>query len=519
MQKLRQVLLLLKRGFSEREIVKQTQISRPTVHSYSLLFKATGLSHDHLLRLKDHELNGLVQAGKPLKPEPIDVRRAHFDQQLDYFLRELKRVGVTRYLLWQEYIAVCPSGFQYSRFCELLEQAKVSGKAAMHFEHQPAELLEIDFAGAKLHYIDAASGEVIECPVLIGVLPFSSYSFVQALANATLPQVIKGLNNMLDYFQGVPLNVISDNMKQWVTRTCRYEPTFPELIEQWALHNQVGLLATRPASPTDKASVENQVLITYRRIFALLRHQTFHSLEELNRAIVTKLDEHHGKHFQKKAYSRRDLFLAQEKPLLQPLPETTFQLLHSTRAKVQKNYHVVLGEDWHFYSVPYTYLGKEVRIVYCSDQVEIYHELQRIAIHRRSYKKHGYTTLLDHMPEAHKKIAESRGWNPEYYLQQATANGPATRQFFIKLMEARITIHQAYGPCQGILRFIPVYGPQRVEAACRRALKGSKYNYGIIKTILENKMDLLEDQPKITSPIPVHENLRGAKAYQNIHLN
>jgi hypothetical protein len=56
-------------------------------------------------------------------------------------------------------------------------------------------------------------------------------------------------------------------------------------------------------------------------------------------------------------------------------------------------------------------------------------------------------------------------------------------------------------------------------AACRRALKGSKYNYGIIKTILENKMDLLEDQPKTTSPIPVHENLRGAQAYQNINLN
>jgi transposase len=519
MQKLRQVLLLLKRGYSEREIVKQTQVSRPTVHSYSILFTATGLSYDQLLRLKDHELNELLKAGKPVKTEPVDARRAHFDQQLDYFLPELKRVGVTRFLLWQEYLALYPSGFQYSRFCELLDLATASRKAAMHFDHQPAELLEVDFAGAKLHYIDAHTGEVIECPVLIGVLPFSGYSFVQALANATLPQVIKGLNNMLNYFQGVPLNVISDNMKQWVSRTCRYEPTFPELLGQWALHNQIGLLATRPACPTDKASVENQVLITYRRIYALLRHDTFYSLQELNQAIVAKLEAHHDQNFQKKAYSRSALFLAQEKPHLQPLPDTAFQLRHTTRAKVQKNYHVVLGEDWHFYSVPFTYLGKEVSMVYCSDQVEIYHELQRIAIHRRSYKKHGYTTLLEHMPERHRKIAESRGWNPEYYLQQAAENGPATRQFFTKIMEAKITIHQAYGPCQAILRFIAVYGPERVEAACRRALKGNKYNYGIIKTILENKMDLLEDQPKTASPIPVHENLRGAQAFQNINLN
>jgi transposase len=223
MQKLRQVLLLLKRGFSQREIVKQTQVSRPTVPSYSLLFTATGLSYDQLLRLKDHEINELIQAGKPVKTEPVDARRAHFDQQLDYFLPELKRVGVTRYLLWQEYLTLYPSGFQYSRFCELLDLAISSRKAAMHFEHQPAELLELDFAGAKLHYIDAVTAEVIECPVLIGVLPFSGYSFVQALANATLPQVIKGLNSMLDYFQGAPLNAISDNMKQWVSRICRYE--------------------------------------------------------------------------------------------------------------------------------------------------------------------------------------------------------------------------------------------------------------------------------------------------------
>jgi transposase len=465
MQKLRQVLLLLKRGFSEREIVKQTHISRPTVHSYSILFTASGLSYDQLLGLKDHELHGMVKAGKPVKKESVDARRAHFDQQLSYLLPELKRVGVTRYLLWQEYIKAYAGGFQYSRFCELMDGAITSRKAAMHFVHQPAELLEVDFAGAKLHYIDANTGEVIECPVLIGVLPFSGYSFVQALANASLPQVIKGLNNMLHYFQGVPLNAISDNMKQWVTRTCRYEPTFPELLEQWAVHNQIGLLATRPACPTDKASVENQVLITYRRIYALLRNETFHSLAELNRGIVVKLSAHHDKHFQKKDYSRSTLFLAQEKPHLHPLPQTAFQLRHTTRAKVQKNYHVVLGEDWHFYSVPYTYLGKEVRIVYCSDHVEIYLELQRIAIHRRSYKKHGYTTLLDHMPESHRKMAETRGWSPEYYLQQAAENGPATQMFFTKLMEARITIHQAYGPCRAILDFIKRYGAERVEAA------------------------------------------------------
>lgn len=84
-------------------------------------------------------------------------------------------------------------------------------------------------------------------------------------------------------------------------------------------------------------------------------------------------------------------------------------------------------------------------------------------------------------------------------------------------MESKITIHQAYGPCLGILRLISSFGSHRVEAACKRALRGKKYNYGVIKTILQNNMDLHEDAPTVHSPIPLHNNLRGPDAYNNIN--
>lgn len=513
MQKLRQILLFLERGYSERTIVKQTKVSRPTIHQYALLFASTGNDYNTLLKLSDKELNDIVRGGKINKEVAIDPRKIHFLEQVDYFILELKKVGVTRYLLWQEYLEAYPSGFQYSRFCELLDHSLSTKNPTMRFTHTPGEVLQVDFAGSTLHYIDRESGEVIECPVIVGVLPFSGYSYVRALPNATLPQVVKALNLMLDYFGGVPLNALSDNMKQWVIKTCKYEPSLPHMLEQWALHNHIGILATRPVKPKDKASVENQVLITYRRIYALLRNTTFYSLEELNKAIHEKLEAHHQKNFQKKTYSRLELFNAEEKGVLQSLPETPYQLRHYTKGKVYPNYHVVVGEDWHFYSVPWTHIGKEVRIVYDSDLVEIYHNHERIAFHPRSYKKHGYSTRLEHMPENHKHIAKQKGWNPDYYLKKASENGPCTRSFFDKIMESKITIHQAYGPCLGILRLIPTYGGGRVEAACQRALQGSKYNFGVVKTILENKMDLLVEPLEAPSPIPQHNNLRGKDAY------
>ncbi len=515
MQKLRQILLFLKRGYSERAIAKHTGISRPSVHQYAVLFKASGKELQTLIELSDQELKEIAEAGRPAKEEVPDTRHAYFQEQVDYYLSELKREGVTRFRLWEEYLEDYPGGFQYSRFCELLESEMKGRKPVMRFTHNAGEFLQIDFAGAKLSYIDRQSGEVIECPVLVGVLPYSGYSYVQVLPDASLAQVIQALNRMLEYFGGVPLNVLSDNMKQWVSRTCRYEPTFPQMLEQWATHNRIGLLATRPGRPKDKASVENQVLIVYRRIYALLRNETFYSLSDLNRAVLEKLDLHHHKNFQKRTCSRYDLFSQEEKKALQPLPEMPYQLRHYTKGKVYPNYHVVIGEDWHFYSVPHTYVGREVRMVYDADHVEIYYQHTRIAVHTRGYRQHGYTTLTEHMPENHKKIAEQRGWDPQYYLRKAAENGPSTRQLFEKIMESKITIHQAYGPCLGILRLISTYGSQRVEAACRRALYGNRYNYGTVHRILQNKMDLLEDPPAEASPIPPHSNIRGPQTYNN----
>ncbi|MGJ1316806.1 DDE-type integrase/transposase/recombinase, partial [Sphingobacterium multivorum] len=204
-----------------------------------------------------------------------DPRRIHLESQFSYLFSELRRVGVTRQLLWQEYIIEYPDGFGYSRFCELLQEHIRKQGATMRFEHEPGKLLQVDFAGDMLHYVDTDSGELIACPVLVAVLPFSGYSYVEALINASLPQVLRALNNALGYFGGVPLSVKSDNMKQWVVRSNRYEPKFADMLEQWANHNNIALLATRPAKPRDKASVEGAVKITYQRIYAPLRNETF----------------------------------------------------------------------------------------------------------------------------------------------------------------------------------------------------------------------------------------------------
>ena len=226
------------------------------------------------------------------------------------------------------------------------------------------------------------------------------------------------------------------------------------------------------------------------------------------------LDKLNKTNFQSKQYSRYDLFVKDELPHLTQLPSTLFEVKKSTKGKVQRNYHVILGEDKHQYSVPYKFVGKRTEISYDSKQVEIYCGTQRIAIHKRDRRKHAYTTMPIHMPDNHQKFLEQKGWDATYFKAQATIIGPHTLWAINAILESKALVEQTYNSCLGILKLSKTYTPQRVENACRKASTTHRVNYGIIKNILENNMDKAPDKDTNASFImPTHNNIRGAQHY------
>jgi hypothetical protein len=180
---------------------------------------------------------------------------------------------------------------------------------------------------------------------------------------------------------------------------------------------------------------------------------------------------------------------------------------------VQRNYHVQLSEDHRYYSVPYQYVGKKVKVLYDSRVVEVYIEHQRIAFHPRNSHRKAYTTLAEHMPPHHQRMQQIRGFNRDDLLAQAAHIGPATRQAAIRMLENSIYIEQNYKACFGMLMLHRKYTPNRLEAACSRALQGSRINYTMIKNILERGLDKQQPLPDPPS-IPDHENIRGKDQYQ-----
>jgi len=74
--------------------------------------------------------------------------------------KELKRVGVTKHLLWQEYRAQHPRGYMFSQFCYYYRQWKQQSEVILSLEHKARDKLLVDFSGKKLQLHDPTTGEV-----------------------------------------------------------------------------------------------------------------------------------------------------------------------------------------------------------------------------------------------------------------------------------------------------------------------------------------------------------------------
>ncbi|MCP4265600.1 MAG: IS21 family transposase [Candidatus Brocadiaceae bacterium] len=515
MKRMDQVRMIIKNYESTQSIkatARQLNLSKNTVRDYLRRCKKHNDDVSSLLELDDDQLRLIIY---PVKSKETKDRQEIFSDLTDYLIKELRRVGVTRHLLWEEYRLKHPQGYGYSQFCERLKKEIGRKELTINLKHRAGEVMMVDFAGKKLGWVDVHTGELYTCEVLVAVFPHSQYTFVIALPSQQIGDFVYGLNQALLFFRGVPNVILSDNLKSYVTRADKYEPKFTQLCEQLGAHFQVDLQAARVAKPKDKASVESGVGIAYWRIYGPLRNEIFHSPQALNEAIGKQLDLHNTKPYQKKEGSRQEIFQTYELPILKDLPDQLFEIKKIASAKVQRNYHVFLGEEKNYYSVSYQYVGHQAQVIYTSQVVEIFIKDQRVAIHKRLFNRgnYHYQTNEKHMPERHRKWKEIKGYDAQYFLNEAQKIGSATHWAMQHVLLSKIHEAQTYNSCKGILHLAKKYTADRLEKAAGRCQKLDKVSYGMLKRILKLKLDQAEEAPELLS-LPFHDNIRGPKNYR-----
>src|SRR5439155_421090 len=121
-------------GLSDRQIAQSLGLSRPTIAAYVQRAQAAGLSWPLPEGLDEATLERLLFPPPPTKglftPVAPDWATVH---------HELKRKGVTLFLLWQEYKTATPEGFQYSWFCQAYRAWASKLNLVMRQSHRAGE--------------------------------------------------------------------------------------------------------------------------------------------------------------------------------------------------------------------------------------------------------------------------------------------------------------------------------------------------------------------------------------------
>lgn len=494
------------RGLSARKIARSLRMSRPTIAEYVRRAQAAGLSWPLPESLDDAALERLLFPSTPdtsavTVPVP-DWAEVH---------QELKRKGVTLLLLWQEYKAAEPEGFQYSWFCKAYREWAKKLAPVMRQRHRAGEKLFVDYAGQSIPLVNRHTGEIHDTAVFIAVLGASNYTYAEATWSQSLPDWIGSHVRTFEALGGVPEIVVPDNLKAGVNRAHRYEPELNRTYADMARHYGVAVIPARAARPRDKAKAEVGVQVVERWILARLRHQTFFELGTINLAIENLLVDLNARPFKKLPGSRQQLFASLDRPALKPLPAQAYEYAEWKHARVNIDYHVEV--QGHYYSVPYTLIKQQLDVRVTERVVELFHKGKRVASHRRSTHKARHTTITAHMPKAHQHYAQ---WTPERLVRWATQSGPATAQVIERILASRPHPQQGFRPCLGIMRLGKSYGDERLEAACRRALTIGASSYKSIESILKNDLDRqpVPDQPEARMPT-LHGNIRGPKYYDD----
>jgi transposase len=465
-----QILELHERKYSERKIARTLKIGRNTVRA--------------VLR------RGSAVAAGPGMPEwakSIDWEKVRLEVsrgvQFNILAKELAGDKISYTQFWRQFYKIYPNVPQ----------------ATMRLEHKAGERCYFDYSEG-IDVVDRATGEIKQTSLCCGVMAMSSYTYGEFSFTQKRDDLVRSMENAFRYFGGVTPYVTVDNQKAAVSRAHWYDPDVNPAFVDFANHWGFAVIPARPYKPQDKAANECGIGVVQRQFYQEVRNKTFYSLAELNCEFRKYLDRLNTAQMKDWGVSRQDRFKG-ESLLLKPCPLENWELADWKNAKVHADCHVQILKK--FYSVPFQFVGREVRVKITSKLVQVFdHDLNPLAAHARLHGKEVYATDPKHYPE--EKVVQV-GFTVQHAIKHAERIGPET---------LRLVTHLLNGPyplkylrrVQGILRLVQSgrVSVAGLEHAARMGMTYSKLQFAYIQATAEY-FDKNGNRPGIVRSAPVRE--------------
>ena len=482
----REILRQLQLGQSDRRIAHAMGIDRKTVGRYrawaveqELLCKPLP-SPGELQRLLGQTLNG--------SPPPQNASSVEPFRELVLKLRgqRVEIAAIHQRLREHGYTASYSS---VRRFVSRLEPPR--SNVVVRVETKPGEEVQVDFGSAGRMLDD--QGVLRKAWAFVMTLSWSRHQYVEFVFDQKVETWLRLHRNAFNFFGGVPERVVPDNLKAAIVRACWHEPLAQQAYRECAEHYGFLIRPCQPGKPEHKGKVEQGGVHYVKRNFLAGREPT--ALAQANRDVRVWANTTAGQRIHGTTRERPLARFAVEREALRALPTTAYDPAVWKRARLHRDCHFAF--DNAYYSAPFHLVGQHLWVRGGGQEVQIYTECyELVATHTRAQRPGQWVTNPAHLPEH--KVAGMTLCR-EQCRQQAAEIGSATQAVVDALLDHRP--EDRLRTAGRLLRLGQRFGPERLEAACRRALHFDDASYLTIKHILEQELDA-EAVPSTDTPPP-----------------
>lgn len=493
------------------EITSSVGCSRRDIAAVKKTISTRGITADRFAAMTAADIVKLFPDGR--RTMSADYADPHFAQ----IIEEIKHNRFFKLQQgWVKYVAGTSTQkkYSYSQYCALFNRFAATNDVVATLQHEPGKAMFVDWAGPTMKVLDTVTGETFKAYFFVASLPFSGLIFCKAFSDMKQHAWNEAHVNALEFIGGVVQMIVPDNAATATHRRKRgdKEVVVTKAYRQLAEHYQTAIVPARSNRPRDKAHVERMVQTVETRIIGYLDSQTWTSFEELNDAVTERLEDINENLRRVNQTTRREVFDAEEAPVLQPLPKQRYEDVDYKQLKVGRNYHVT--SDYQHYSVPYQFAGKVLSARITTTGISLFDGQSKVCEHPRKHGRRGqYSTELAHAPKHHQDVQGL--WTRDWFLSNARSYGPATVQVITQILDRNKVEAHAFLSCRNILTELGRKKSPSLEEACQEMLNINGYpNYTALKRVMATLAEAKKQQEYASGPAA--QNTKNLEPMQNI---
>jgi transposase len=375
----------------------------------------------------------------------------------------------------------------YVNLCKYIQKYHPRPKEAFGVQvTEPGEMAEIDFG--YLGMLPGVNGKLVKTHGLAFILPYSKLDFYAITYDQKLETLTREIENAFAYFSGVPKKLKVDNMKTAISKNQHYDLQFNPDFLGFAYHYNTVIIPCTPYSPEQKGTVESGIKYLQGNFIS---GRTFRDDTDIKGQLRVWMDTYANQRIH--GTTRKvpmQVFLAEEKAALQPLPLETFAFFNRGERKVAANCHIHFENN--YYSVPASLVGKEVTVMWNEHLIRIIAAGEQVALHLKEDGIGKYVTKRSHLPDY--KVYSETEYQAKFEAKFADMGDSAHAYFHMLLSEKE---SYWFRIARIILGLAEQYGSEAVNASLKRALYYGVRDTVTIRNILEKKLYAAATEPKL----------------------